>query len=173
MRCEGCDRQIPDDALLCPYCATGVLRRLESPSPRENSLEGGTLPRQRRYSQRLAIAASFVFLLLSFACCSLALGVNIYYGRTALIGWWMDYRSEDVAPITATPDGTTPVSPVPTPTLVPAEALPEGATAILSAGPILEVLMPRRDAVATVGTVAASPLSHEPWPRRAVLISAG
>ena len=136
MRCKACDRQIPDDALLCPYCGISVLRRLAPPSPRTNSPHGVSAGRQGGVSQWPVIAASTAFLLLSLACCLLALSVNIYYGRTTLIGWWTDYRSARTPAAIATPIEGTPVSPVPTPTLVPAGAPSEGATAILTADPM-------------------------------------
>jgi hypothetical protein len=173
MRCEACDRHIPDDALLCPYCATGVLRRLESPSPLEGSLERALPPRQGRVPQRVAIAASFAFLLLSLGCCLVALGVNIYYGRTTLVGWWTDLRSGLTAGVTATPGASTPVSPLPTPSLVPAEAPSEGATAILSGEPITDGLGPQRVLEATADSGAAPPSWRRDWQGPATLMVAG
>lgn len=67
MRCRACDRTIPEDALLCPYCGQSVFLTLPAPrshvSPLPNQSKN---PSQR---QRLQVLLAYLFLI----CCAFCL----------------------------------------------------------------------------------------------------
>lgn len=70
MRCRSCGRQIPGDALLCPYCGQGVFASLPAPAGdvRRSKARGG-----------LAVALAYLFFACSVCCLVAALAANLYY----------------------------------------------------------------------------------------------
>lgn len=123
MRCEFCDRQIPGDSLLCPYCGHTVLPALP-PTSSSGSPLSASRQRTKRFADWLAAFAAFAYFLSSAGCCLLALMVNIRYNQLDVEGWWPDFWLTRTPATTQEPTETietTVVSPVGTPRASPVE----------------------------------------------------
>jgi hypothetical protein len=126
--CRACKRDIPRDALLCPYCCTSVLAALlpdRTNEPATDSSPASTCPaRDRSWSRWVPVAAAWAFLLLSLMCCLMAVVVVSY--ATDRVGGWPDLvsllagrSSQEQTEPAPTPVGSE-VPPRPKPTETPA-----------------------------------------------------
>ena len=76
VRCKACQREMPHDALLCPYCGTSVLAALppaQTAEPAPGPFPPETRPGRRgSWSRWVPVAGAWAFLLVSVTCCLMA-----------------------------------------------------------------------------------------------------
>ncbi|NLE45352.1 MAG: hypothetical protein GX620_11575 [Chloroflexi bacterium] len=85
-QCVSCAREIPGDALLCPYCGQSVHAVLAAPAEE---------PAWNRPTRWRELIGPGLFFSISLCCCLAALGMNLFYDSLTREGWvvWDDRPS--------------------------------------------------------------------------------
>ena len=133
-RCTACGRVIPRDALLCPYCGSGVLVALplvQGVEPAPGSFPPGSMSwSRRRWLRWMPVAGAWAFLCLSIACCLTAVLVLVSHSRDG-VGLW-----EDIVSLLAGGDSRGGAAPTATPAANEVPAGPEPTETPVAPSPL-------------------------------------